>query len=73
MKTLQVIEKRGFHCESDGCKLLDQRGLFLEYKKSVNFNLPPGTYMIKSGFLSALPAPVVFEHCQLLQRKNTMI
>ena len=61
MKTLQVIEKRGFHCESDGCKLLDQRGLFLEYKKSVNFNLPPGTYMIKSGFLSALPAPVVYD------------
>jgi hypothetical protein len=59
-KVIRTSKKEGFHCESDGCIIYDVRGLFLKYIKSVNFNLPAGTYTIKSGIVSALEKPVVY-------------
>lgn len=59
-KVIKISQKQGFHCESDGCCIYDVRGPFLQYSKSVNFNLPAGTYTVTQGTVSALLQPVQY-------------
>lgn len=71
-KEIHINQKQGFCCGNDGCTLYDERGPFLQYAKSINFNLPPGKYVIKHGMVSALPSPVIYQLPKLPQAEKKL-